>query len=100
MLSAYTRLDRMLDRIYTVYQKRKDACIAQIDNGGTCGYEQPEQIALRALYPLSCLRFEAATLYAGEPSMARRLLYQAIERFTTGTLHPVSPQHMRDNRLA
>src|SRR5260370_738993 len=99
MLSAYTRLDRMLDRIYTVYQKRKDACIAQIDNGGTCDYEQPEQIALRALYPLSWLRFEGATLYAGEPSMARRLLNEAIDGFTTSTLILVSPELVRENLL-
>ena len=67
MLSAYTRLDRMLDRIYTAYQKRKDACIAQIDNGGTCDYEQPEQIALRALYPLSWLRFEVRRFTPANP---------------------------------
>src|SRR5229473_1694445 len=99
MLSAYTRLDRMLDRIYTAYQKRKDACIAQIDNGGTCDYEQPEQIALRALYPLSWLRFEGSTLYAGEPSMARRLLNEAIDGFTTSTLILVSPELVRENLL-
>src|SRR5216684_4003593 len=99
MLSAYTRLDRMLDRIYTAYQKRKDACIAQIDNGGTCDYEQPEQIALRALYPLSWLRFEGATLYAGEPSMTRRLLNEAIDGFTTSTLILVSPELVRENLL-
>jgi tetratricopeptide (TPR) repeat protein len=99
MLSAYTRLDRMLDRIYTAYQKRKDACIAEIDNGGTCDYEQPEQIALRALYPLSWLRFEGATLYADEPSMARRLLNEAIDGFTTSTLILVSPELVRENLL-
>src|SRR6266849_5528191 len=72
---------------------------AKIDNGGTCDYEQPEQIALRALYPLSWLRFEGATLYAGEPSMARRLLNEAIDGFTTSTLILVSPELVRENLL-
>src|SRR5260370_22263003 len=71
MLSTYTRLDRMLDRIYTAYQKRKDACIAQIDNGGTCDYEPPAQIAMPALYPPSSLPVGGATLSAGEPSTGR-----------------------------
>ena len=64
----------MLDRMYRTYQKKKDDCIEAIDNGGSCDYDQPEQLALRALYPLSWLRFEGASIYANEPATARRLL--------------------------
>ena len=68
----------MLDQLYQTYQNRKDACINTIDHGGNCDYEEPEQLALRALYPLSWLKFEGAALYRSQPYEARRLLNQAI----------------------
>src|SRR5574337_455222 len=34
LLEAYMRLESMLNRLYTAYQRKKDACIAQIDAGG------------------------------------------------------------------
>ncbi len=55
LIETYLQLESMLNRIYQAYQHKKDACIAQIDAGGNCDYDQPEQIALRALYPLSWL---------------------------------------------
>ncbi len=99
LLAAYDRLEEMLNRMYTVYQRRKDECIEQIDNGGNCDYDQPEQLALRALYPLSWLRFEGASLYADEPETARRLLKESIDGFTASTLIIVNPELVRENML-
>ena len=99
LMSTYDRLESMLNRLYTTYQKKKDACIETINNGGTCDYDQPEQLSLRALYPLSWLRFEGATLYADEPATARRLLNQAIDGFTDSTLLILSPELIRENLL-
>src|SRR5438270_12035887 len=53
LLTTYHRLERMLDRMYQTYENQKEACIDTIGRGGNCDYEQPEQLALRALYPLS-----------------------------------------------
>ena len=96
---AYERLEAMLDRMYRTYQKKKDDCIETIDNGGSCDYDQPEQLALRALYPLSWLRFEGASIYANEPATARRLLNQAIDGFTDSSLLILSPELVRENLL-
>ena len=81
LIETYLQLESMLNRIYQAYQHKKDACIAQIDAGGNCDYDQPEQLALRALYPLSWLHYRGALLYSGDPSLARRLLNQAIDGF-------------------
>ncbi len=99
LMSSYDRLEAMLNRMYTTYQKKKDACIETIDRGGTCDYDQPEQLALRALYPLSWLRFEGAALYADEPATARRLLNQAIDGFTDSSLLILSPELIRENLI-
>jgi tetratricopeptide (TPR) repeat protein len=99
LMSTYDRLESMLNRMYTTYQKKKDACIESVDAGGTCDYTQPEQLALRALYPLSWLRFEGASLYANEPGTARRLLNQAIDGFTDSSLLILSPELIRENLI-
>lgn len=99
LLATYTRLEQMLDRMYTTYQRQKDECINTIDNGGTCDYDKPEQLALRALYPLSWLRFEGASLYRGQPYMARKLLNEAIDGFTDSTLVIYTPELVRENLL-
>src|SRR5216684_2640132 len=99
LLVTYHRLERMLDQIYRTYQNRKDACINTIDRGGNCDYEQPEQLALRSLYPLSWLKFEGAMLYKSQPYEARRLLNEAIDGFTGSTLVIFSPELVRENLL-
>lgn len=99
LLETYVQLESMLNRIYQTYQHRKDACIAQIDAGGNCDYDQPEQLALRALYPLSWLHYRGALLYSGDPALARRLLNQAIDGFTSSTLVIFSPELIRENLL-
>ncbi len=99
LLTTYQRLERMLDRMYQTYQKRKDDCINIIDHGGNCDYEQPEELALRALYPLSWLKFEGALLYKSEPYEARRLLNEAIDGFTNSTLVILTPELVRENLL-
>src|SRR6202521_2751747 len=99
LMSSYDRLGAMLNRMYTTYQKKKDACIETLDRGGACDYDQPEQLALRALYPLSWLRFEGAALYANEPATARRLLNQAIDGFTDSSLLILSPELIRENLI-
>ncbi|HJU28993.1 MAG TPA: hypothetical protein VJ718_07480, partial [Candidatus Binataceae bacterium] len=99
LLATYDRLESMLSRMYTTYQRQKDACINTIDNGGNCDYEQPEQLALRALYPLSWLRIEGASLYGAEPARARRLLNQAIDGFSNSALVLLSPELIRENLL-
>src|SRR5258708_11594471 len=99
LMSTYDRLESMLNRMYTTYTKKKDACIVTVDAGGTCDYTQPEQLALRALYPLSWLRFEGASLYANEPATARRLLNQAIDGFTDSSLLILSPELIPENQI-
>jgi TolA-binding protein len=99
LMDTYVRLESMLNRIYQNYQHKKDACIAQIDAGGNCDYDQPEQLALRALYPLSWLHYRGALLYSDDPAMARRLLNQAIDGFTSSTLVIFSPELIRENLL-
>lgn len=99
LFTTYGRLEGMLDRLYRAWEKRKDDCIETIDNGGTCNYDQPEQLALRAVYPLSWLRFEGAALYSGSPATARRLLNQAIDGFTDSSLLILSPELIRENLL-
>ena len=99
LLVTYHRLDRMLDQMYQTYQNRKDTCINTIDHGGNCDYEEPEQLALRALYPLSWLKFEGAALYKSQPYEARRLLNQAIDGFTDSTLVILAPELVRENLL-
>jgi len=99
LLVTYHLLERMLDQIYQTYQNRKDACINTIDHGGNCDYEQPEQLALRALYPLSWLKVEGAVLYKSQPYEARRLLNQAINGFTDSTLVILAPELVRENLL-
>ena len=99
LIETYGQLESMLNRIYQAYQHKKDACIAQIDAGGNCDYDQPEQLALRALYPLSWLHYRGALLYSDDPSLARRLLNQAIDGFTSSTLVIFSPELIRENLL-
>ena len=99
LMDSYVQLESMLNRIYQNYQHKKDACIAQIDAGGNCDYDQPEQLALRALYPLSWLHYRGALLYRDDPAMARRLLNQAIDGFTSSTLVIFSPELIRENLL-
>lgn len=99
LMSTYDRLESMLNRMYTTYTKKKDTCIESVDAGGTCDYTQPEQLALRALYPLSWLRFEGAALYAKEPATARRLLNQAIDGFTDSSLLILTPELIRENLI-
>jgi len=99
LIESYLQLESMLNRIYQAYQRKKDQCIAQIDAGGNCDYDQPEQIALRALYPLSWLHYRGALLYSNDPALARRLLNQAIDGFTSSTLVIFSPELIRENLL-
>ncbi|HUN59027.1 MAG TPA: tetratricopeptide repeat protein [Candidatus Binataceae bacterium] len=99
LLDTYERLEPMLNRMYTTYQRKKDQCIEVINNGGNCDYDEPEQLALRALYPLSWLWYEGASLYSDEPGTARRLLNQAVDGFTDSTLLIVSPELVRENLL-
>src|SRR6516162_496190 len=99
LLVSYSRLERMLEQLYQTYQNRKDACINTIDRGGNCDYEEPEQLALRALYPLSWLKVEGAALYRSQPYEARRLLNEAIDGFTDSTLVILSPELVRENLL-
>jgi Tetratricopeptide repeat len=99
LLDTYERLESMLNRMYTTYQRKKDQCIEVINNGGNCDYDEPEQLALRALYPLSWLWYQGASLYSDDPATARRLLNQAVDGFTDSTLLIVSPELVRENLL-
>jgi hypothetical protein len=100
LIPLYHQLDSMLDRMQTVYSKKKDDCIAQIDNGGQCDYDQPEQLALKAAYPLSWLRFTAATtLFDDNAEQSKKLLNEAIDGFTASTLAMPDPNLIRENTL-
>src|ERR1700751_2906847 len=41
LIATFSRLEQMLNRMYTTYQRKKDACLATIGNGGSCDYDQP-----------------------------------------------------------
>lgn len=101
LVSAYDRLESMLSRLHETYQKKKDDCIAQIDEGGAqCDYTAPEQVALAAAYPLAWLRFQGATtVYADQAERAKRLLSQSIDDFTQSTLVMPDPNLVRENVL-
>jgi tetratricopeptide (TPR) repeat protein len=100
LIPLYRQLDSMLDRMQTAWSKKKDDCIAQIDNGGQCDYDQPEQLSLRAAYPLSWLRFTAATtLFDDNAEQSKKLLNQAIDGFTNSMLAMPDPNLIRENTL-
>ncbi|MDO8434621.1 MAG: hypothetical protein Q7S58_19670 [Candidatus Binatus sp.] len=100
LIPMYRQLDSMLDKMYTTYRKKKDDCIAQMDSGSQCDYDKPEQYALRALYPLSWLRFQAATtLFDDNAEQSKKLLNQAIDGFTESTLAMPDPNLVRENTL-
>ncbi len=100
LIPVYHQLESMLDRMNTAYAKKKDDCIAQIDNGGQCDYDKPEQLALRAAYPLSWLRFTAATtLFDDNAEQSKKLLNQAIDGFTASMLAMPDPNLIRENTL-
>ena len=100
LVPMYRELDSMLDRMQTVYSKKKDDCINTIDNGGQCDYDQPEQLALRAAYPLSWLRFTAATLlFDDNAEQSKKLLNQSIDGFTASMLAMPDPNLIRENTL-
>ncbi|HEY9159273.1 hypothetical protein [Candidatus Binatus sp.] len=100
LIPLYHQLESMLDRMQSVYSKKKDDCIAQIDNGGQCDYDKPEQLALRAAYPLAWLRFTAATtLFDDNAEQAKKLLNEAIDGFTASTLAMPDPNLIRENTL-
>ncbi len=100
LVPIYHQIESMLDRMNTVYSKKKDDCIATIDNGGQCDYDQPEQLALKAAYPLSWLRFTAATtLFDEDAEQSKKLLNEAIDGFTASTLAMPDPNLVRENTL-
>ncbi len=100
LIPLYRQLDSMLDRMQTVYSKKKDDCIATIDNGGQCDYDKPEQYALRAAYPLAWLRFTAATtLFDDNAEQSKKLLNQSIDGFTASMLAMPDPNLIRENTL-
>src|SRR5713101_2002524 len=101
LASAYSRLEDMLSRVYNTYKQKKEDCVNQIQNGGAeCDYDQPEQLGLKALYPLSWLRFQGAvSLYSNQPDQAKRLLTSAVDGFTESTLVIVAPELIRENLL-
>ena len=100
LIPIYHQLDSMLDRMQTAWSKKKDDCIAQIDNGGQCDYDQPEQLALQAAYPLAWLRFTAATtLFDDNAEQSKKLLNQSIDGFTASMLAMPDPNLIRENTL-
>src|SRR5271155_3669090 len=100
LVPLYRQLDEMLDRMQTAWSKKKDDCINTIDNGGQCDYDQPEQLALRAAYPLAWLRFTAATtLFDDNAEESKKLLNQSIDGFTNSMLAMPDPNLVRENTL-
>jgi len=100
LVGSYGRLESMLNRMYTGYRNKKEACIEQASAGSECDYTEAEQLSLRALYPLSWLRYQAAaSLFSADAGQARRLLNQAIDGFTESTLVIFDPNLVRENLL-
>jgi len=99
LMLAYQRLNGMLEQLYRTWRDKHDACLTTIGNGGQCDYEQPEQLELRTLYPLSWLRFHASVLFRSQPQLRRRMLEQAIAGFSQSTLVLLDPDLIRENLL-
>src|SRR5208337_1450 len=100
LIPVYRQLEEMLNRMQTAWLKKKDDCINTIDNGGQCDYDKPEQLALRAAYPLAWLRFTAATtLFDDNAEQSKKLLNEAIEGFTNSMLAMPDPNLIRENTL-
>jgi len=98
LMETYERLEELLNRMYTAFKQKKEDCLAHVETA-QCDYDDAEQTSLRALYPLSWLRYQGSFLFANEPSTARRLLNQAIDGFTESTLVIVAPELIRENLL-
>ena len=99
LIEAYNSLERMLGRLYEAYHRKHDACLTAIGNGEVdCDYGLLEQLELRALYPLSWLRFHGSILFTS-PGVRRRMLQQAAAGFTQSALVIVSPELIRENLL-
>jgi hypothetical protein len=100
LIPIYHQLESMLDRMQTTWSKKKDECINTIDNGGQCDYDQPEQLALKAAYPLAWLRFTAATtLFDDSAEESKKLLNESIDGFTASMLAMPDPNLIRENTL-
>jgi tetratricopeptide (TPR) repeat protein len=99
LLEAYNLLEQMLGRMYETYHRKHDQCITDIGNGNVnCDYSMLEQLELRALYPLSWLRFHGSILFDAS-EVRRRMLKQAAAGFTQSALVIVSPELIRENLL-
>ncbi len=98
LLDAYHLLDRMLGQIYRTYRKKHDDCLIAMGNGNECDYNTLEQLELRALYPLSWLRFHGSILFSSSEAR-RRILKDAMAGFTQSALVIVSPELIRENLL-
>ncbi len=98
LVGTYARLEELLGRMYSAFKQKKEDCLARIETT-QCNYDEPEQVSLRALYPLSWLRYQGSFIFANEPSTARHLLNQAIDGFTESTLVIVAPELIRENLL-
>ncbi len=99
LLQAYNLLDRMLGLMYDTYHQKHNQCLTVIGNGtAECDYNLLEQLELRALYPLSWLRFHGSILF-NSPQVRRRMLKQAAAGFTQSALVIVSPELIRENLL-
>ncbi len=99
LLEAYGLLERMLGLMYDTYHRQHDQCLIAIGNGNmNCDYNLLEQLELRALYPLSWLRFHGSILF-NSPQVRRRMLKQAAAGFTQSALVIISPELIRENLL-
>src|SRR6266481_2759660 len=100
LIPVYRQLESMRERMQTAWSKKKDECINTIDNGGQCDYDQPEQLALKAAYPLAWLRFTAATtLFDDSAEQSKKLLSESIDGFTASMLAMPDPNLIRENTL-
>ena len=99
LLQAYNLLERMLGELYETYRRKHDACLTGVGNDASdCDYSLLEQLELRALYPLSWLRFHGSILF-DVPGVRRRILNQAMAGFTQSSLIILSPDLIRENLL-
>jgi len=98
LLDAYHLLDRMLGQIYETYRRKHDECLTAMGNGVECDYNTLEILELRALYPLSWLRFHGSILFSS-PEARRHILKDAMAGFTQSALVIVSPELIRENLL-
>ena len=100
LIPIFHQLDGMLDRIQTVYLKKKDDCINRSTTAGNATTTSPSNS--RCVPPIrshGCGSRPRPRCSTTMPKQSKKLLNQAIEGFTNSMLAMPDPNLIRENTL-